>query len=537
MATLEDLRAAIRRSRAPHVRGLDATEFAVLRTRGGGGCALRTRQVTIEPELPLLGGPITPLKPVKRKPNEGEDFPPLRVTHGAPKPDPGPPTTVTPASPAGQLGTRKSNPFVFSTITDVGHTEGANETAEPSQASAGNVVWYTGNDDRDDGAAYSLDHGATFTHVDPRKMFPEGDHAFCCDQVVIYAPQINRFIWFIQYWCPEPDQRCAEPRSSNQDRLLIASPQEIAKDPTGAWKSWVIRPQDLHAPHQWLDYPDLGLGRHSLYITSNVFGGAVSSVVARVALSDLKAEGNLKLRYFDDPDHGSYRAVQGSKTRGTLVSHDSDSRLMALTWEEGSPLLLLHRPGHSVEATDDAESSPDAFGTHDAWNSRSDDRILGATRRGNTVWVAWNEGRSRCVARCEGDHPKEQKLWAQPHVHIVVLNARTLRRVRERFIYNDHFAIAYPSLASNSLGQVAMTFSYGGGTAGNASPAAGFLTGGEAFRQVAPSPAAGQQADYFSLRPDWPDGKRFTASGYVSADTGDGYPSVHWLFYRFSRHG
>jgi hypothetical protein len=257
--------------------------------------------------------------------------------------------------------------------------------------------------------------------------------------------------------------------------------------------------------------------------------------VARVDLSDLRAERNLHLRYFDDPDHGSYRAVQDSATRGTLVSHDSDTRLLALTWEEGSPLLLPHRPGHSVEATDDPDSSPEAFGEGAAWNSRSDDRILGATRRGNELWLAWNEGRSRCVAGCEGTHPKMEKLWAQPHVHVVVLNARTLRRVRERFIYNDKFAIAYPALASNSLGQVAMTFSYGGGTAGNAGPAAGFLTGGETFRQVFRSPAAGQQADYFSLRTDWPDRRRFTASGYVSADTGQGYPSVHWLFYRFSR--
>ena len=74
-----------------------------------------------------------------------------------------------------------------------------------------------------------------------------------------------------------------------------------------------------------------------------------------------------------------------------------------------------------------------------------------------------------------------------------------------------------------------MSFTYGGGAAGNSSPAAGYLTGGEAFRQVARSPAPGFQGDYFSLRRDWPDGRRLTGSGYVTDEVGD----VHWLFYRY----
>jgi hypothetical protein len=140
-----------------------------------------------------------------------------------------------------------------------------------------------------------------------------------------------------------------------------------------------------------------------------------------------------------------------------------------------------------------------------------------------------------CRARCAGDHPKIERAWPQPHVHMVVVNARSFNRVRERFIHNPDFAIGYPTLATDSRGRVGMTFSYGGGTAGNASPAAGYVTGGEEFRQVRASPAPGEQGDYFSLRPDWPDRSRFTASGYISDFDGEGSPTSHWLYYRYSR--
>src|SRR5206468_829161 len=115
------------------------------------------------------------------------------------EPNPGPPTNVIPVG-FGASHASGSTPFAFSTVTDL-LAPNLQYPEEPSEASAGRVVWYTGNNS----VAFSVDSGATFTKVDPRLMFPEGDTPFCCDQVVLYAPQINRFIWFMQYWCPNPD--------------------------------------------------------------------------------------------------------------------------------------------------------------------------------------------------------------------------------------------------------------------------------------------------------------------------------------------
>src|SRR5437867_3698743 len=43
----------------------------------------------------------------------------------------------------------------------------------------------------------SSDGGTNWKQLDPTTIFPSGlGGGFCCDQIVIYAPRIDRFIWF-----------------------------------------------------------------------------------------------------------------------------------------------------------------------------------------------------------------------------------------------------------------------------------------------------------------------------------------------------
>jgi hypothetical protein len=284
-----------------------------------------------------------------------------------------------------------------------------------------------------------------------------------------------------------------------------------------------------------LDYPDLAVGRHSLYISSNVFADEEAfTMVARVNLDALEAGRGFALNYHVDSEQFSYKPVQGADRTGYFSAHHSDTKLSTLSWDEGSPLLFPHRTNHALNASIGYES----FSNGIDWNDRTDDRLGGATKRGNELWLAWSEGRDICIARCEDEEDARfESFWPQPHVHVAVVDATSYRLVRDRFIHNPDFAIAYPSLATDSLGRVGMSFSYGGGGAGNASPAAGYLTDGEMFRQVTTSPAPGDQGDYFSLRPDWPDGRRLTGSGYVSEPPqNEDFPSSpRWLFFRYSR--
>ncbi|MEA2475124.1 MAG: hypothetical protein QOE06_3039 [Thermoleophilaceae bacterium] len=532
LTVLEELRGAVRRSPAGKLAGIDDAERAILGTRAGRPCAYRSRQVRLVP--PLTAGPGQPLPHVNEKKDEERGMPALSAPPGANRPDPGPPTTVTPV-PAGGSGYASpgSDPFAITGIKALSSPVETGYPSEPSQASAGDVVWYTGNS----GAAFSLDGGATFKQVDPRRMFFEGNTPFCCDQVVVYAPQIDRFIWLMQYWCPAPDEGCNEGHS-NVVRLASASPSDIVKnrrDPGSAWQSWVLAPDEIGMRRDIFDYPALAVGRHSLYITSNMFGQGendVWSLVGRVNLDAIKKGHEIGLNYVVDRKHFSYEPAQGVDRRGFIASHQSDTELFTLSWDEGSPLLFPHRTKHALSAAYDYYS-PTGAGD---WGDRSDWRIAGATLQGNEVWFAWSEGRATCLKRCETQDPKLDPFWPQPHVHVVAVDTSSFGLTHDRFIHNPDYAISYPELATDALGQVGMTFSYGGGTAGNPSPAAGFLTGGEAFRQVASSPSAGDQGDFFSIRPDWPDATRFTASGYVS----DGYdeggdPLPRWIFYRFAR--
>ena len=368
-------------------------------------------------------------------------------------------------------------------------------------------------------------------------FFPEGDTPFCCDQVVVYAPQINRFIWYMQYWCPSPDTRCDKPGSTNQIRLAVASPQDIVAnhaDPAVAWRAWSITPRDVGRRHDWFDYPALGIGRNSLYFTSNIYHGHpgesvgrfTGGLVGRASLAALKAGREFTLDYHVDPVLGDYRPVQDSDTRGFIATHDTLTELRTVSWDEGSPMLLLNYTAHSAIAAVDYESLTTGLD----WGTRTNDRVVTATRRGNELWLAWSEGRSICrtTSSCE-------PFWPQPHIHVIVVDARSFRLDRERFIHNPNYAIGYPSLATDSRGRVGLSFSYGGGSTGNASPAAGYLTGGEVFRQVATSPQPGYQGDYFSLRRDWPVATRFTGTGYVMDTDSGGTPVVRRLFYRYSR--
>lgn len=526
--TLELLRERIVRTKA-HVGGLTRVELAIVRAAPRSDCARTTRKVTIQRAI-IVGGPIKPLPRAHVAPEQDELQAPGRV-QGQFGINAGPATTVVPAA-----APVESSAIRFSTLSDLNGPIDTQQIQEPSEASAGKVVWYTHNS----GAAYSLDGGKTFTSVDPRQMFPEAGHPWCCDQQVVYAPQINRFIWYAQYWCEVPDHRCDhKPARENYVRILAASPQAIAAappdDPGAAWEDWLITPRDVGLKHQWLDFPDLAVGRHSLYFTTNTFKsgnvGSVLSVIARIPLSQLKRGRDLSMSYYLDHETNSYRIAQGAGTHAYFGVNQDPRELFTLSWDEASPLLFPHHTRHAVSAFTDRASQ--AAGLN--WSFRTDARITAATRRGDQLWFAWSEGRSICRTHCnDGQQPQLEQVWPQPHVHVVVVDRRSFRLVRDRFIHNPDFAIAFPSLATDSLGRVGMTFSYGGGTAGNPSAAAGYLTGGEAFRQVAPSPASGAQGDYFSLRPDWPDGSRLTASGFIFTDTGNG-ANPHWLFYRYSR--
>ena len=132
---------------------------------------------------------------------------------------PGTPTKNVTAPQNAPIGDPPAIDFLVNNDWNIGQSG----TAEPSGASGG-VVFVTSNWF----AAYSTDGGNTFHQLDPTTIFPNNDAVgFCCDQVVQYAPSIDRFIWLLQ---------------GTGERLAVASPSDIISSKGTAWTYWNLSP-------------------------------------------------------------------------------------------------------------------------------------------------------------------------------------------------------------------------------------------------------------------------------------------------------
>src|SRR2546425_5882736 len=120
--------------------------------------------------------------------------------------------------------------------------------AEPSGASGNGVIFVSANWR----VAYSLDGGGTFTVLDPTTIFPNDAVGYCCDQIIQYAPSIDRFIWLLQ---------------GNGVRLAVASPAQVKNSGGTAWTYWNLTPDVFGQQGASFDYPDLSVGNNFLYMS------------------------------------------------------------------------------------------------------------------------------------------------------------------------------------------------------------------------------------------------------------------------------
>lgn len=399
--------------------------------------------------------------------------------------------------------------------------------AEVQAASAKGVVWATGNE----AAAYSID-GAKFQFVDPRALFNDNsDGGADGDMVVRYAPQINRFIWLIQYRCAPID--CSAPGvKHNRYRLATASPEAIRKDPRMAWKQkgpWDMTAALMKQKDRWFDFPAAEVSgtttpSSSLYLTWTVMDGpAEASVVGRINLAGLLS-GSPVIQWYVD-NNSRVRPAQGTRGRAFFVRHVNDSKLRIWSWDESSKLAFTTDVDHATIPTFDWQSLTPAPASFDWIQVRSVRwEPLGVTVRNNELWAAWGAGRRY--------KPGGSLIFAQPHIEIVVFNATTLKKISERQVGNNDEAYFYPSLATNSEGDVALGFSYGGGGIRSASPAVGLLTGKQQLWRVDNNDPTGGQGDYTGVQVDYPNTARFSEGSFIKKAS-DG--KDHWLYTVFGR--
>ena len=378
----------------------------------------------------------------------------------------------------------------------------AGTVGEPSVAVHGDVVLFTGNWY----AALSTDGGKTFGFMDPKQTERPTDHpgvTFCCDQVAHYIPQIDTFVWLLQYG---PDT------GDNIQRLGFARTADIA---TNQWRFFDLTTQILEAPEAFMDFPDLAVGANHLYVTTNVFvpGWRPGSAVFRIPIEGIRS-GNPTVEKFVSTELDSFRVAQSCGTTAYFAAHKDRSTLMVYAWPEADaqptpievPVALWRGNQGYVSRTPDGRR----------WLDRADPRITGATMAGGELWFAWS------VDRGSNQRPR-------PFVQAARIAAHDLSIIDNVNVFDPDSATAYPALATNARGEVAITYMVGGAVppshvVGILSGALTHLTAGAGGRGPLPNPRNGhfEWGDYLTVRPVSRDGNLFAAAGYSLLGTIDG---------------
>ena len=389
-------------------------------------------------------------------------------------------------------------------LTAPGTQSTAATVGEPSTAINGDVVFYTGNWY----AAFSTDGGKTFQFLDPETAFKQFDppgSSFCCDQVVQYIPQIDTFVWLMQYSTSND--------LDNFQRLAFAKTADVA---ARRFRIFDITAKMLGVPGTFLDFPDLAVGANFLYMTTNIFPPKslnVGSAVVRMPLSGID-KGPIKAERFVSPNKSGFRVAQNCGASAFFATHEDTSTLRVFTWKEkkakpASVLVPVARwlGGHGYESR-----TPDTR----RWLDRIDPRLTGATLAGNELWFAWSVNR--------GSNQRDK-----PFIQIARIDSSNMQVIDNVNVFDPDSATAYPALSTNAGGDVGISYFVGGGTR-FPTLVAGILSGARQQVEVAASgrgPLADpdgsfQWGDYLAIRPVFPDRKLFASTGYVLKGAGSG---------------
>lgn len=412
----------------------------------------------------------------------GRYRPPKRPSH----PVPGLAATTSAASAAGRAHAAGAGVTVATAKRLATGSNGI--VQEPSVASSGSVVMYTFNW----GAAYSVDGGQTFTQIDPNTIFPKvpnphaGDSGgYCCDQVVIYDPSTDRFIWALQY-----------PTDSNGVdfmRVAYTSPATLAASGGMKWSYFDLRSDAVVPAGFILDQPRLGLTPRYLYMNVNQAdsGGVHRTVIVRWPRAQFATGGPTGYGWAVVDPWSLRVASRVTASYEVFVGHNTRSQLAVASVPDDSNnvyLQYLDEPSIADENWKITTPGGDDMLGRQACSQGS--QVTGVTQdNGFKVWVAWSQGRdilkSGNGSSCNGGGNVTHFL-PQPHIAVAVLaphaivGGQPIFRLEDNsptYYYNPNFAIAMPDLTTTDSGDVAIDVLWGGGSS-YANHAVGFLSGG-----------------------------------------------------------
>lgn len=365
-------------------------------------------------------------------------------------------------------------------------------TAEPSGAvdSSGNVVLMTGNFF----AAFSGNGGQDFTILDPDAIFPALPQGWC-DQVVRYAPGVDRFVWVRMYGTI----------TGGVLRVATATPADIVQNQgLAGWTYWDITGQSVGVTS--VDYPDLSIGDNYLYLSYNSGGPAV----IRMPLSQIDGSKGYVDFDFTDPGliSGQSHLSQSTADEVFWAVNGSNTSMRVFSWKESDGLNYSWRDV-TVGSWPNSHPSSQTPDGQDWLNSCASGNMLGLTRRihsdgevqHNEVWFAWT------AASGNG--------FEQAHIEVVVLDLNdNFKLISQEQIWTNDNAYAYPALCTNANGEVGLSLEAGGGPGGWENHVVGFWGDGTLYVTTGSNVGCTRYGDYVTICQDAQDPAKFVAFGY-----------------------
>jgi hypothetical protein len=407
-------------------------------------------------------------------------------------------------TPLGAAG----NPVVFTDYDPLGTQAGTVGTPpDMNAARGGNVVMLSYNTN----VLLSTNGANTYTLLNPTTIFPSGpatdgagnrlDNGLCCDQVLQYVPQIDRFIWLMQF-CGT-GTNCLN--GINKVRIASASPQQIINNSGTAWTYWDLFSSTFNLGTTTMDYPDLSVGDNFLYFSADAVGTGL--LVVRIPLNELRDSLTINMNYTTPSDSGVAYGGHISQNTGDEIfwaGHNNNSQMRVFSMREGSGQYFW-RDINVNSWPNGTISSIAKDGTTD-WlqflgQSFPGNAVLGAVRRTNTeVWFAWTAAQGSGFPRA--------------HVQVVEINTANYTMLSQWQIWNNDYAFAFPSLATNAGNEVGVSLAWGGNqNFGN--NAVGILGDFVVWYPELSDAAITRWGDYVSVRRNSPNTLMWDASGYA----------------------
>lgn len=419
------------------------------------------------------------------------------------------PSRAAEVARAGDPAPGGSDPVHFHAYGPAGTlTKALTNAADMSGAdTAADVVMMSGNWYCD----VSNDGGTTWTQLDPTTIFPESlAGGFCCDQIVTYDREHDRFVWFLQYG--------ADAAGQGAFRIAVASSASVRADPT-AWTYWDFVAGDFGFPTSDMDYPDLAFSQRFLYASTDVFA-ASGRLVLRIPLSDLAGGGTIGYQYTDPTRATSAwgtHLVQQTRSQAVWVGQPDNSTLEVFTMPDaGSTYSSFNIPVATWPNGTQSSLGPDGNDWLTKLRSFPKFAVTGGVERaeGNVV-LAWSASNGRGSSR-GFDFPNT-------HARVVELDLGGRRVVSEMQVWNPDYAFAYPALAVNGQDEVGIILGWGG-AANNANCAMGIIGDFVVWFRDDSTRTVQRFGDYLTTRPSQRNERLFAGFGYFVTEV-TGQPS------------